>query len=100
MARHRVTVVLFEQVLPLDFAIPMHVFAREAPEFYDVTTATVDGAPAGVAGGMLVVPDGGLHLLRKAQTVIVPGYGGAAAGGLDQMPVGALKAAGGRGARM
>ncbi|HEY2062095.1 MAG TPA: helix-turn-helix domain-containing protein [Amycolatopsis sp.] len=100
MSKHRVAVVLLEQVLPLDFAIPMHVFAREAPEFYDVTTATVDGAAAGVAGGMSVVPDGGLDLLRKAQTVIVPGYGGAAAGGLDQMTVGALKAAADRGARM
>src|SRR5690242_14925123 len=42
MSRHRMAVLLFEQVLPLDFAIPMHVFAREAPEFYDVATATVD----------------------------------------------------------
>ena len=39
VARHRVAVLLQEQVLPLDFAIPMHVFAREAPEFYDVRTA-------------------------------------------------------------
>ncbi|MDT8911423.1 helix-turn-helix domain-containing protein [Amycolatopsis sp. PS_44_ISF1] len=99
-ARHRIAVVLLEQVLPLDFAIPMHVFAREAPEFYDVTTATADGGPVGVAGGLSVVPDGGLERLRRAETVIVPGYGGAAAGGLDRVVLDALAKAAGRGARM
>jgi transcriptional regulator GlxA family with amidase domain len=84
----------------LDFAIPMHVFAREAPEFYDVTTATTNGRPVGVAGGLSVVPDGGLEALREAQTVIVPGYGGAAATKLDQMTLSVLRAAAKRGARM
>ena len=39
MARHRIVVLLLEQVLPLHFAIPMHVFAREAAKFYEVRTA-------------------------------------------------------------
>jgi putative intracellular protease/amidase len=76
MARHRMVVLLLEQVLPLDFAIPMHVFAREAPEVYDVVTATVDGAPVGLAGGSSVVPDGGIAALRAADTVVVPGWAG------------------------
>ena len=100
MDRHRVAVLLLEQVLPLDFAIPMHVFAREAPEFYDVTTATPDGRPVAVAGGLSVVPDGGLDALQRAQTVIVPGYGGAATTRLDQMTLGMLRSAATRGARM
>jgi transcriptional regulator GlxA family with amidase domain len=100
MTRHRIVVLLLEQVLPLDFAIPMHVFAREAPEFYDVTTATIDGQPVGVAGGLSVIPDGGLDALRQAETVIVPGYAGAANVKLDQMTVGMLRAAAKRGARM
>src|SRR5579875_2889252 len=100
MSRHRLAVLLLEQVLPLDFAIPMHVFAREAPEFYDVRTATADGHPVGVAGGLSVVPDGGLGELDGAQTVIVPGYGGAAATPLDQLTLGALRTAAARGARM
>jgi transcriptional regulator GlxA family with amidase domain len=100
MSRHRLVVLLFEQVLPLDFAIPMHVFAREAPEFYDVRTATVSGGPVGVAGGLSLIPDAGLEALRKAQTVIVPGYGGAASTTLDQMTLGMLRATAKRGARM
>ncbi|HEX4246517.1 MAG TPA: helix-turn-helix domain-containing protein [Pseudonocardia sp.] len=100
MTRHRLTVLLLEQVLPLDFAIPMHVFAREAPEFYDVVAATVDGKPVGVAGGLDVVPDGDLRLLHTAETVIVPGYAGAADTRLDQMTLSTLRSAAGRGARM
>jgi transcriptional regulator GlxA family with amidase domain len=100
MTRRRMVVLLMEQVLPLDFAIPMHVFAREAPEFYDVTTATIDGKPVGVAGGMSVVPDGDLDALRDAETVIVPGYGAASTTKLDQMTLAMLRGAAKRGARM
>jgi transcriptional regulator GlxA family with amidase domain len=100
MTRHRMVVLLLEQVLPLDFAIPMHVFAREAPEVYDVVTATVDGAPVGLAGGSSVVPDGGIAALRAADTVVVPGWAGAASTAPDQMTVGLLGEAARRGARM
>jgi AraC family transcriptional activator FtrA len=93
-------VLLLEQVLPLDFAIPMHVFAREAPEVYEVVTATLDGAPVGLAGGSSVVPDGGIAALRTADTVVVPGWAGAAAAAPDRMTSGLLRAAARRGARM
>ena len=100
MSRHRLVVVLVDDVLPLDMAIPMHVFAREAPEAYDVVTASLDGRPVPVAGGMTVIPDGGLDLLRRAGTVIVPGYGGAADRPASAALARALGAAAGRGARM
>ena len=100
MSRHRMVVLLIDQVLPLDFAIPLHVFAREAPELYDVSTVTVDGGPARLAGGSSVTPDGDLRGLDRAQTVVVPGWAGAAGTTLDQMTLGLLRAAAGRGARM
>src|ERR1700760_4528623 len=100
MARHRMVVLLIDQVLPLDFAIPLHVFAREAAEIYDVTTATVDGQPAGVAGGLRVVPDGDVGLVQHAETVVVPGWADAAGTRLDQMTLGLLHTAAGRGARL
>ena len=100
MPRHRMVVLLIDQVLPLDFAIPIHVFGREAPELYDVQTAGVDGTPVGLAGGSTVIPDGDLRLLARADTVFVPGWSGAAETKLDQMTLGTLRAAAGRGARM
>jgi transcriptional regulator GlxA family with amidase domain len=100
MTRHKVVVLLFEQVLPLDFAIPMHIFAREAPAIYNVHTATADGQPIGLAGGSTLVPDGGLPTLRSADTVIVPGYADAARTKLDGVTLDALRAAARRGARM
>lgn len=87
-------------VLPLDFAIPMHVFAREAAESYAVTTASRDGRAVSVAGGMKVQPGGGLAVLATAQTVIVPGYAGAAATRLAPAIVQTLRAASARGARL
>ena len=95
MARHRLVVVLVDNVLPMDMAIPMHVFARESAEAYDVATASLDGRPVPVAGGMTIVPDGGLDLVRRARTVIVPGYAGAA----DQPAGGAITRALGVAAR-
>ena len=100
MARHRVAVLLLEQVLPLDFAIPMHVLAREAPEFYDVSTATSTGRPVAVAGGLHVAVDGDLAVLRNAQTVIVPGYAGAATMKLNPRTLKTLAACAAGGARM
>lgn len=100
MARHRIAVLLLDQVLPLDFAIPMHVFARETPEFYEVVTATVDGLQVAVAGGLTLNPEGDLRLLRAADTVIVPGYAEAASRRLDPRMLDALRAADAHGARM
>jgi transcriptional regulator GlxA family with amidase domain len=100
MARHRLVVLLIEQVLPLDFAIPMHLFAREAPEFYEVSTATIDGSPVGMAGGTSLLPDGDLRLLPAAETVMIPGWGGAATTRLDDVTLGALRAAASRRTRL
>ena len=100
MSLHRLVVVVIDEVLPLDLAIPMHVFAREAAEAYDVGTASLDGRPVPVAGGMSMVPDGGLDLVRGAGTVIVPGYAGAADRPVDGATARALGAASQRGARM
>ncbi|MFD9702570.1 GlxA family transcriptional regulator [Lentzea sp. NPDC059081] len=100
MARHRMVVVLLEDVLPLDYAIPLHVFGREASEAYEVVTVSVGGGAVRVAGGTSVVPDGGLELLRRARTVVVPGYAGAGDRDLPGSLVRSLSAAHRRGVRM
>ncbi len=100
MTRHRMVVVLLEDVLPLDYAIPVHVFGREAPEAYDLVTVSVGGGPVPVAGGTTVVPDGGLELLRRAGTIVVPGYADAVERELPGSLRRALAGAHRRGVRM
>jgi transcriptional regulator GlxA family with amidase domain len=100
MARHQIVVVLLDQVLPLDLAIPMQVFGREASEFYEVRTATPDGKPVASAGGLTLVPDGDLNLLHRADTVVVPAYVAASSTRLDQVTLALLRAAATRGTRM
>jgi hypothetical protein len=51
MTRHRIVVVLPDDVLPLDYAIPVHIFGREASEAYDLVTVSVGGGAVPVAGG-------------------------------------------------
>ncbi|MFF1606680.1 GlxA family transcriptional regulator [Amycolatopsis sp. NPDC058278] len=100
MSRHRMVVVLLENVLPLDYAIPVHVFGREAPEAYDLVTVSVGGGPVPVAGGTTVIPDGGLELLRRADTIVVPGYADAVDRELPGSLLRALAAAHRRGVRL
>ncbi|MFD4637332.1 GlxA family transcriptional regulator [Lentzea sp. NPDC058436] len=100
MPRHRMVVVLLDDVLPLDYAIPVHVFGREASEAYQLVTVSVGGGAVPVAGGTSVVPDGGLELLRRADTVVVPGYANAVERELPGSLVRALVTAHRRGTRM
>lgn len=93
-------VLLLDGVLPLDFAIPMHVFAREVPEFYDVVTASVGGQAVAVAGGMRVLTDGGVDLLRTADVAVVPGWSNAATTVVDPIALDELRKAAARGAQM
>ncbi|RSM50929.1 AraC family transcriptional regulator [Amycolatopsis balhimycina DSM 5908] len=93
-------VVLLDDVLPLDYAIPVHVFGREASEAYDLVTVSVGGSAVPVAGGTTVVPDGGLELLRRADTIVVPGYADAVERELPGSLMRSLADAHGRGVRL
>jgi transcriptional regulator GlxA family with amidase domain len=53
-----------------------------------------------VAGGLSLIPDGDLRQLRTAETVMVPGYAGAATTRIDPTTLEMLRAAAARGARM
>jgi transcriptional regulator GlxA family with amidase domain len=100
MSHHRVVVLVIDGVLALDFGIPMQVLSREASEFYDVTTASSDGKPVVMAEGAELAPTGDLRLLRKAQTVVVPGYARASTTKLDPATIRMLNSSAKRGARI
>ena len=101
MNRHRMVVVLLDQAMPMDVAIPMQVFAQEASDFYEVTAVSVDGGAVSVAGGgMRMVPDAAIDSVATAQTVLVPGYRDAATRPVDPRVTAALRAAAAQGARI
>lgn len=70
----KVAVLALPEVLPLDFGIPIQVFARNTPGLYDVATCSSGAQPVPAVGGFSVTPDRGLDLLAEADTVIIPGY--------------------------
>jgi transcriptional regulator GlxA family with amidase domain len=94
---HRVAVVVLPGVIPLEFGTAAQVFGRDP--HYDVALCA-EGRTAAVAGyGFSINTSAGLGGLRRAQTVIVPGYDNVdstvSAAVLD-----ALRAAHARGARV
>src|SRR5690349_4682286 len=92
---HRVVVLALDRVIPLDFALPVEVFAR-AP--YRVQVC----APASTIRttvGFTMTRDAGLRALSRADTVVVPGYRPHLRR-LDPEVVAALRRAYARGARM
>lgn len=74
VGRIKVAVLALQEVLALDFGIPIQILGRSAPGLYDVATCSLGGEPVPATGGFSVVPDRGLDLLGEADTVIVPGF--------------------------
>lgn len=73
MAWHRVSILAIDNVVPLDAAIPAQIFGiDELP--YRVSLCTADGGPARTTSGFSLMPQGDLHALARADTVIVVGY--------------------------
>jgi AraC family transcriptional regulator, transcriptional activator FtrA len=99
MARHRVVALALEPLVALDLAAPAHVFGHWGGERYSFRVAGVDGSPVGTSSGFAIDVEAGLGALRRADTVVVPGYEGA-----SRRPPGAvlaeLQRAARRGARV
>jgi len=101
-ANHRVVALVYDGLCTFEYGIAVEMFGLPRPEFenwYSFASCAIERAPLRAAGGLRVQADGGLELLAKAGTVIVPGWRGA-----DAMPpaalLDALRAAHKRGARL
>ncbi|MGZ4203655.1 MAG: GlxA family transcriptional regulator, partial [Thermoleophilaceae bacterium] len=77
MARHRVVALTLEPLVALDLAAPAHVFGHWGGERYSFRVAGADGSPVATSSGFAVDVEAGLAALRRADTVVVPGYEGA-----------------------
>jgi AraC family transcriptional activator FtrA len=100
---HRVVALCFDGVVAFDLTAPAQAFALAARSsgdpLYGFSTCSVGGAEVRTTSGFGISPQAGLGALRRADTVVVPGY----AGLLEAPPeeaLAALRAAGRRGARV
>jgi len=100
---HRVVALCLEGLVAFDLTAPAQAFQLAAKPsgapLYEFSTCSPGGAPVRTTSGFSVTPGNGLAALRRADTVVVPGY----AGILDPPSpeaLDALRAAAQRGARL
>jgi transcriptional regulator GlxA family with amidase domain len=73
MKAHRVAILALDAVLPLDLGIPAQIFRSSRASPYSLTVCGLRPEVATTAGFSLLVP-GDLGDVRRADTVIVPGF--------------------------
>lgn len=100
---HRVAVLCFDGLVAFDLTAPAQAFMLAAQPggepLYEVTVCSPDGKPVRTTGGFQVTPESGPGALRRAETVVLPGY----AAIFDPPPrevLAAIRAAAQRGARL
>ncbi|WP_237213812.1 transcriptional regulator FtrA [Falsiroseomonas oryziterrae] len=75
-----VAVLAYDGLCTFEFGCAVEVFGLKRPEmgprWYRYAVASVDPGPIRAAGGLTVVADGGLEVLDRAGTIIVPGWRG------------------------
>jgi transcriptional regulator GlxA family with amidase domain len=100
---HRVVALCFDGLVAFDLTAPAQAFQLAAKPsgqpLYRFSTCSPDGAPVQTTTGFSIVPDSDLAALRRADTIVVPGYAALFDPPPDQA-LEALRAAARRGARL
>src|SRR6266545_2058289 len=74
MTIHRVVTVAQDGAVLLDVAIPVHVFDYHGGGHYRHRLAGTGSQGVRTSTGLPIATQGGLRLLRVADTIVVPGY--------------------------
>jgi transcriptional regulator GlxA family with amidase domain len=100
---HRVAIVCFDGLVAFDLTAPAQAFmlaARPGGEpLYEVVTCSPGGGPVRTTSGFQLTPSSGLGALRRAGTVVLPGYANILAPPPQEV-LEAIRAAARRGARL
>lgn len=98
-----VVAVAYDGLCSFEFGIVVEVFGLDRPEmgddWYRFAAVTVDPGRLHATGGVRILVDGGLDLLRTAGTIVLPGWRGPNAP-VPAPLINALRAAHARGARI
>jgi AraC family transcriptional activator FtrA len=101
--RHRVVALCLPGTVAFDLTAPAQAFGSassvDGRPHYAFSTCSLDGAPVATTSGFEIGVKGDLGELRRADSVVVPGYFGVYAP-LPEQAAAALRAAAGRGARV
>jgi len=104
MPNRLVVTLAYDRLCTFEFGIATEVFGLPRPEmgpdWYRFAVCAVDEGPLRATGGFRVMADGGLEMLEKAGTIVIPGWRGAYAEPVPLALIEALKRAHGRGARL
>jgi AraC family transcriptional activator FtrA len=78
--KHLVCALAYDGLCTFEFGIAVEAFALQRPElpisWYDFQVISADPSPIAATGGITLQVDGGLNLLEKAHTLIIPGWKG------------------------
>jgi transcriptional regulator GlxA family with amidase domain len=89
---HRVVALCLPGLVAFDLTAPAQAFALAArpngEPLYEFSTCSVDGTAVKTTSGFDVTPEAGIEALRRADTIVVPGY----ASLLESPPAPALEA--------
>ncbi len=103
MTRHLVAIVAYDQLCTFEFGCAVELFALQRPElgvdWYEHAVCAAEPGPLRAMGGIQVQAPRGLATLRRADTIVVPGWRNA-----DEVPpeplLRAVRTAAARGARV
>jgi len=77
-APHRVAILAYDRLCTFEFGCAVEVFMLERPEipgpWYRAQVCAVEPGPLRAMGGLQVAAPGSLAGLRRAQTIVVPGW--------------------------
>ncbi len=76
---HRVVAVAYDGLCTFEFGIVAEIFALKRPEmttdsWYSFQVCSLESGPVRAIGGITVQPRAGLSALRRADTVVIPGW--------------------------
>jgi AraC family transcriptional activator FtrA len=77
-AKHRVVALAYDRLCTFEFGIVTEAFALPRPElnvpWYQFSVCSIDTRPLRAMGGITVRATGGLNTLRRADTIVIPGW--------------------------
>jgi AraC family transcriptional regulator, transcriptional activator FtrA len=103
MKKHCVVTLVYDQLCTFEFACAVEIFALKRPEidanWYDFQVCAIEQGPLHAMGGITITAPYQLSLLKKADTLIIPGWRN-----IDELPseeiLSAIRVAYRRGARI